>query len=204
MIRFIENEDLFPHIKEYDLVILTANIYNTIKHGFSRDVVINYPYVWEADLNSKYGDLEKLGTLKECSNANEPTFIIAYVCRGYPSIKHKGEKVDFLSYESLEKCLRLLNIRYKDKRIACPLLGCSRFDGNGDKTKVMDIINKSITNLDLDVYDFFQQTREEKLKETYLKEKILKETDRTAYYEAVKKRKEEAEIRYQKNGRVRY
>lgn len=204
MVNIVKDIDLFYCIDRYDVIVLSANIYNTINQGFARDVAINYPYVWDCDLNSKYGDLTKLGTLTECVKEGEPTFVIAYICRGYPRIKEKGQAVDYLSYEHLERCLRLLNIQYKNKKVACPLLGCSRFDGNGNKDKVLEIFNKTITNVNLDVYDFYQKTREEKLKDIYLYEQKIKELDRNAYYALVKKRKEEAEIRFKKNGRVRY
>lgn len=164
---------------------------------------MHYPYVREMNLNTKYGDISKMGTIIECENDNEPTFILAYICKGYPYHKN-GTLPDFLSYDSLEKCLKLINIKYKNKKIACPLIGCSRFDGNGDKNIVLDMMQKHLTNVDLYVYDYEQETRAEKLKKWYVEEKKLKDIDYEAYRQAVKKRKEEADKRYAKNGFARY
>mgnify|MGYP003315693030 CR=1 FL=1 len=44
--------------------------------------------------------------------------------------------------------------KYKGKTIACPLLGCSRFDGNGNREKVLEIINNTIKDVNLIIYDY--------------------------------------------------
>ena len=203
MVTVIKDIDLFKEIDKYDLFIVTTNTYCSMTHGFEREVAINYPYVRETNLNTKYGDISKLGSIIECSSENEPTFILSYIVRGYPYRK-KGILHDYLSYESLEKCLKLINVRYKGRTIACPMLGCSRFDGNGDKEKVLEIMNTTMTDVDLIVYDYFQTTREEKLKKIYEEEMAVKEKDYYAYYDMVKKRKAEAEERFKKNGHARY
>ena len=203
MITIIKDVDLFEEIKKYDYLIVTTNTYCSMTNGFEKQVSLNYPYVRDINLSTKYGDINKLGTIIECSKENEPTFILSFICKGYPK-KTKTELPDFLSYESLEKCLKLINARYKGKTIACPMIGCSRFDGNGDKEKVLEIINNTITDVNLIIYDYYQLTRGERLKEIYLKEMAVKEKDYQAYHEMVKKRKEEAEKRFLKNGHARY
>ena len=52
----------------------------------------------------------------------------------------------------------------KDKKIACPLLGCTPFDGNGNKDKVIDIISNTLIDVDITIYDYVQKTRAEKIK----------------------------------------
>jgi hypothetical protein len=88
--------------------------------------------------------------------------------------------------------------------IACPFLGSSRFDGNGDKDKILKIIENNSKNVNITIFDYEQKSRAEELKETREKELKLKEENADAYYEAVKKRKEEAEERYKNNGHARY
>lgn len=133
---------------------------------------------------------------------NQHLFYLLYV--KVIQIEKNGEIPEFLSYESLEKCLKLINVKYKGKTIACPLLGCSRFDGNGNKEKVLEIMNNTMTDVNLIVYDYQQLTRSEYLKKIYIKEQEVKKKDYYAYYNMVKKRKEEAEKRFQKNGYARY
>lgn len=203
MVTIIEDIDLSKEINKYELLIVTTDTYCSMTHGFEREVALNYPYVRNMNLSTKYGDVNKMGTILECSEENEPTFILCFICKGYPPRK-KGEIPDFLSYDSLEKCLKLINVKYKGKTIACPMMGCSRFDGNGNKEKVLEIMNNTMTDVDLIVYDYFQEKRDEKQVRIFKEEMEMKKKDYFAYYEMVKKRKEEAEERFKKNGHARY
>lgn len=202
MITVIQDEDIMTHILEYDVILIGTNVYCTLSQGVQREVALNYPYVRELNFKTKYGDESKMGNILECKAEDEPLIILLYICRGYPCKKVTGD--DYLSYDSLEKCLKLVNAKYKNKKIACPLLGCSRFDGNGDKEKVMEIFQKNTTNLNVTIYDYFQKSRNEKQIATRKKEMEVKAKDYQAYYEMVKKRKEEAEKRFLKNGYARY
>ena len=202
MITFIKDEDLFKHVNEYDVVLIGTNTYCSMGQGIQLKVMLNYPYVYEKNLETKYGDPDKMGTLLECTKEGEPTFCLCFITLGYnfrPDIIK-----DYLSYESLEKCLKLVNILYKGKRIAAPILGVSKFEGNGDKDKILEIFKSTITDVDLTLYDYYQKSRDEELVETLKNESAVKEVDRVMYYDMVRKRKKEAEERFKKNGHRRY
>lgn len=201
MINIIKDIDLFDNVKDYDIVLVGTNIYCNLSQGFQRKVMLNYPYVQEMNMLTKYADKKKLGTILECKNEGNPTFLLLYITEGNfrPDLKK-----DTLSYESLEKCIKLINILYKGMNIACPFLGSSRFDGNGDKDKILKIIENNSKNINITIFDYEQKSRAEELKETREKELRLKEENVDAYYEVVKKRKEKAEERYKNNGHARY
>lgn len=201
MIKIIKDIDLFDNVKDYDIVLVGTNIYCNLSQGFQRKVMLNYPYVQEMNMSTKYADKKKLGTILECKKEDNPTFLLLYITEGNfrPDLKK-----DTLSYESLEKCIKLINILYKGMNIACPFLGSSRFDGNGDKDKILKIIENNSKNVNITIFDYEQKSRAEELKETREKELKLKAENADAYYEAVKKRKEEAEERYKNNGHARY
>ena len=201
MIEVIKDVDLYEHVNEYDVVLLGTNIYMQMAHGIQLQVMLNYPYVYNKNLETKYGDESKLGTILECSNEGEPTFCLCFIVKG--NFRPDLYK-DYLLYDSLESCLRFVDIKYKGKRVACPLLGASRFDGNGDKEKIYEIFNKCITNVDLTIYDYEQKSRGEQLKAVYDKEMLAKERDYEEYHDMVAKRKAEAEERFKKNGHRRY
>ena len=200
--KIIKDIDLFEHVKEYDVVLIGTNTYCTMSQGIQLKVLLNYHYVYERNLETKYADPEKLGTILECSSEGEPTFCLCFITNSY-NFRPDLQK-DYLSYESLEKGLKLVNIRYKGKRVACTLMGNSRFDGNGDKDKILEIFKNSIKDVDLTVYDYFQKSRAEELKEIRMREMAVKAVDRKAYYEMVGKRKKEANERFKKNGHRRY
>jgi len=201
MITIIEDVDLYDDIDKYDIVLIGTNIYGNMSQGFQRKVMLNYPYVQELNMRTKYGDETKLGTIIECKNENMPTFVLLYINKGNfrPDLKK-----DYLSYESLEKCLKLINILYKGKRVASTIIGASKYDGNGDKDKILNIITENTSNLDLTLYDYVQLSRSDELKKIRLKELELKKNDLGAYYKAVKKRKAEANKRLKNNGHARY
>ena len=201
MIKIIKDIDLFDNVKDYDIVLVGTNIYCNLSQGFQRKVMLNYPYVQEMNMSTKYADKKKLGTILECKKEDNPTFLLLYITEGNfrPDLKK-----DTLSYESLEKCIKLINILYKGMNIACPFLGSSRFDGNGDKDKILKIIDSNSKNVNITIFDYEQKSRAEELKETREKELKLKAENADAYYEAVKKRKEKAEERYKNNGHARY
>ena len=202
MISIIKDEDIYNHFDEYDIILIGTNVYCTMSQGIQLKVMLNYPYVYEKNLETKYGDIDKLGTLLECSSKDEPTFCLCFITKGY-NFRPDLEK-DYLSYEALENALKLVNIKYKGKKIACPLLGSSRFDGNGDKEKIYTIFNEILKDVDVTVFDYFQKSRAEEMKEVRDKEEAIKKEDRKAYYEMVRKRKKEANERFKKNGHRRY
>ena len=202
MITIIKDVDLIDEIANYDIIIIGTNVYCTLSQGIQRDIALNYPYAREKNFTTKYGDINKLGTILECCANGEPTIVLAYIYRGYPYRRSMDE--DYLDYKALKKCLKKINNKYKGKTIATTILGCSRFDGNGSKDIVIDLLNSELTDVNAIVYDFYQKSRDEKQIETRKKELELKKKDYRLYYEAVKKRKLEAEERYKRNGFARY
>lgn len=201
MIKVIKDVDLYNHVGEFDVVLVGTNNYCMMSQGIQLNIMLNYPYVYNKNLETKYGDPEKLGTVLECTSEGEPTFCLCFICGG--NFRPDLQK-DYLSYESLEKCLKLVNILYKGKNVATTLLGASRFDGNGDKEKILEIFNNCITDVNLTIYDYYQKSRSEQLNEIRNKELEVREKDRKAYYEMVRKRKKEADERFKKNGHRRY
>jgi hypothetical protein len=201
MIKVIKDVDLYNHVGEFDVVLVGTNNYCMMSQGIQLNIMLNYPYVYDKNLETKYGDPEKLGTVLECASEGEPTFCLCFICGG--NFRPDLQK-DYLSYESLEKCLKLVNILYKGKNVATTILGASRFDGNGDKEKILEIFNNCITDVNLTIYDYYQKSRSEQLNEVRNKELAVREKDRKAYYEMVRKRKKEADERFKKNGHRRY
>lgn len=201
MINIIKDIDLFDHVNDYDVTLVGTNINCLLTQGLQRKIMLNYPYVQEMNMKTKYGDISKLGTLLECKSDIEPNFTLLFICKGnYRPDLNK----EYLSYDSLEKCLSIVDKLYKGKNVAAPMLGTSRFDGNGDKDKVLEIFQRTIKNVNLTIYDYFQKSREEELKEIRKKEIEVKNTDYQKYREMVRERKEKADIRRKKNGHAAY
>lgn len=201
MINFIKDIDLIDHVSEYDKILVGTNIYCMMTQGFQRKIMLNYPYVMDRNLETKYGDASKMGSILECQNDGEPTFTLMFICKGNfrPDLSS-----DFLSYESLEKCLKIADKLYSGMKIATTLLGSSRFDGNGDREKILDIFNKSVKKMNLTIYDYEQKSRDEELLGILKDEMKVKKEDYQKFVEMVKERKRKAEIRKKKNGHAGY
>lgn len=201
MVNIIKDVDLFEHVDEYEAVLIGTGTYCTMSQGIQLKVMLNYPYVYNKNLETKYGDPDKLGTIVQCEQEKSPRFCLCFIYEGNfrPDIKK-----DFLSYESLEKCLSLVNILYKGKNIATTLLGASRFDGNGNREKIIEIFERTLTDVNVTIYDYFQKSRAEEMKEVRDNELAVKKVDREAYYQMVAERKRKADERFRKNGHRRY
>ena len=68
----------------------------------------------------------------------------------------------------------------------------------------MEIFERTLKDVNITVYDYFQKSRAEELKEIREKELAVKEVDREAYYQMVAERKKKANERFRKNGHRRY
>lgn len=203
MITWVKDKDLYDDVSLFDIVLVGTNLYCTMSHGLQLQVMLNYPYVYNANLGTKYGDREKIGTILECAAVNEPTFCLCFITEGY-NFRPDLQK-DFLDYEALAKCLKLVSIKYEGKKIGTPLLGISPFEGNGDRDKIISIFEENLKNVDAYVYDYHQKSRAEMIKEFYVAEKAVRNSnDYKTYYKMVAERKRKADERFRKNGHRRY
>ena len=75
MITVIKDVDIMQDISKYDTILIGTNVYCSMYQGVQRDIILNYPYVREKNLQTKYGDVAKLGTILECSEENENYFL---------------------------------------------------------------------------------------------------------------------------------
>lgn len=192
MIEIIK-EDLINQTDNYDVILVGTNIYGKLTNGFQLDMKMKYPDIHVANLETKYGDINKLGTFITIDSYNKPTICLLYINKGYnfrPDLTP-----DYLSYDALEKCLYRINIEFKGKNIASTFIGASRFDGNGDKDKILPILEKNSSNINLTLYDYHQESYPEKLlamtkriMDAKTEGKITKDT--TLYYQLVREAKE--------------
>ena len=167
MINVIEGVDLIDHIGEYDVILVGANLYGTMNGGFPFDVKRRFPYVHETNIAAPYGDRNRLGTILTTKEDNGPTFCLCYIVE-------RVSKTTEVSYESLEKCLKLVKALFKGKKIATTLLGASRFDGNGEKERILNLFKSIMSNEDVTIYDFEQDSIYRKWRKAYIKGALIK------------------------------
>ena len=168
MLKLIKNRDAIWETDKYDVVLVGTSIYCMLSNGFQSKLRLKYPYIEEINNSTNYGDLRKLG--KRMTIQGKPIISLMYIAK-YPNSRR-----EFIDYDALEHALSTANAEFRGKKVLTTMLGCSKFDGNGDKDKVLEIINRTANNLELDVYDYLQL---EKRKEIALHFKKIKEFETT-------------------------
>lgn len=157
MINVIKDTDAIFHTDEYDVVLVGTSIYNMLSNGFQAKMRLKYPKIEEANNSTGYADLRKLGkriTVDEL----KPVISLMYIC------KWPQKSTVSVDYDAIENCLATADVEFRGKKVMLVLPGCSPFDGNGDKERVMDIINNTVKRMNLDVYDYIQLNKKDEYK----------------------------------------
>ena len=85
---------------------------------------------------------------------HEPIFCIGYIHKG-------GYRKDlnpvYLDYKALEDVLILIDNNFENKHIATSFIGCSSFDGNGEREKVLEFFSRLSDKNEYFIYDYEQR-----------------------------------------------
>ncbi len=182
MIIYKENSQIINNIftENYDVILFSMGINNTMNKGFPYELSVNFPEIKYNENKQPYCDKRKLGTIYK-HHINGKIFCSCYVhCGGY----HKNENNEFIEYDKLIECLKKVNEDFKGKKIATYYIGCSEYDGNGDRNKVEDLIKKYLN--DCEVYLYINNPLDIKLEifkkiAELRKEKLEKKIDNEIY-----------------------
>ena len=200
-IKIIKDVDLVDHMEEYDVVLVGTNTYCSMGCGFQHSVLLHHYKVQEANLTTKYGDIRKLGTILPVEDEGI-LFILCYIVKGM-NFRPDLEK-DTLNYIALRSCLNECKTYCEGKKVATTILGCSRFDGNGDKETVLGILN-GMVEYDLTLYDYEQKSPgEEYWRQIREERKIKNEEDRLLGGDMARERRRRAAELKKKNGHTGY
>lgn len=151
-INVIHDKPLIEDVFNYDVIVLGTGIHNALGNGFQYDIKINFPQVETAIKKTPYADPRKLGTV---TVVNEKLiFCVGFIHKGG---YRKDLNPDYLDYESLRKVLFLIDENFENKRIACPLIGCSKYDGNGDENAVLTLFKTLSDRNEYFIYDYEQR-----------------------------------------------
>lgn len=154
MVTVIKNKELIYDVFDYDVILIGTSINNALGNGFQYQIKKAFPEVDNANKNTPYGDIRKLGTVQVINTS--PIFCLLYINKGRyrPDINPV-----FLDYNALENCIKLINNNFKGKKIASTIIGKSIYEGDGDYETIMKIIEDNSKDIDLYLYDFEQQDR---------------------------------------------
>jgi hypothetical protein len=189
-INFIHDKPLIEDVFQYDIILFGTGIHNALGNGFQYDVKINFPFVEEAIKKTPYADTRKLGTVEVINGS--PIYCVGYIHRGG---YRKDITPDYLNYDALKDVLFLVNHNFICKRIGLPLIGCSKFDGNGDKEKVIEMLNElsDENNNEYFIYDYEQRDYREVNNEKWAN--IINQVGKIPYDELRKMKDEFIKVR---------
>lgn len=121
---------------DFDVIIQGCNCQNTMGSGIAKEIRSRYPQAYEADLMTKKGDRNKLGTY---SVANTLDFLIINCYTQY-DYNRNGSRIDHFEYDAFQKILNILVDRYGHLRFGMPMI-CMGLAG-GDPEIIMGLIEK--------------------------------------------------------------
>lgn len=151
-INLIHDKYLIEEIFDYDVIIVGTGIHNALGNGFQHDIKINFPIVEETVKKTPYADVRKLGTVTVVNT--KPIFCVGFIHQGG---YRKDLTPDYLKYDALENVLSLIDDNFEGKRIATTLIGSSKFDGNGDKNKIIELFERLSDKNQYFIYDYEQR-----------------------------------------------
>lgn len=157
---FIKDREPIYETEQYDVVLVGVSTHNLLNGNYQVKIGVKYPIVEKIYDMTPYADLRKLGKRLTFENLGEgkPIISLMFMCR---SVREKGSYID---YEALEKCLTTANAEFKGKRIMTTIIGSTKFDGDGDRNKCLEIMEKCLTDVEVYVYDYEQISIKEEIK----------------------------------------
>lgn len=155
MVNIIK-KSLIENIFSYENILVGIGTNNSFSGGFAYDIGLNFPRIKRmANDSSNYLDRRLLGTTLMVATSGTPLICLCYVHNGG---YRKGKNGEYLDYDALEGCIEKLSGVFKKGKVASPVIGASKYDGNGDKERILEIYRKYFVDTDIDVYDYEQET----------------------------------------------
>ena len=180
--KVIKDIDPINITDDYDVILVGTSIYCMMPNGFQSKIRFKYPEIEEANDSSPYGDQRKLG--KRLTLYGSPIISLLYITK-YPNYNR-----DYLDYDALRNCLLTATAEFRGKKVMATVIGASLYDGNGDKERILQIMEECTKGLDLDVFDYHQMSRQDEMKLWRRKIYRVKLTDKEKYRTLRNKREE--------------
>lgn len=143
------NGNIIKAIKsgQYDVVVHGCNCFCTMGAGLAKNIRRNFPEAYEADLKTKKGDANKLGTYTYAVIDNGTVIINAYI-----QFKYGTKYGPAINYEAMVDCFKKINRNFKGKKIALPYIGAGL--AGGDWNKIKNFINLYLRDCDVTIIKF--------------------------------------------------
>lgn len=148
-ITIVKDKEPIYDVENFDVILVGVSTHNRLFGSFLRKLTIKYPLLEKVYYSTPYGDKRKLGKRITIDDM-KPIVSLMFIC----TVPSRSE--NFINYEALERCLKTANVEFKGKRVVMTVIGSSKFDGNGDKEKCLNLIKENTKDMDVTIYDYNQ------------------------------------------------
>lgn len=128
-----------------DVLVHGCNCFNNMGAGIAKQIRIEIPEAYQADLRTKKGSPAKLGTYSQATRG-ELTVVNAYTQFYY------GRQRMHADYVAIRKVMTQVNRDFKGQRIGLPLIGAGL--AGGDWKVIEQILKETLTDVDVVIYEF--------------------------------------------------
>lgn len=128
---------------EFDVILHGSNCHHTMGSGIAKQIKFEVPEAFAVDLETPYGDINKLGTI---SYTKKHSFTVVNC---YSQFRYGRNIQVYADYDAIERALTEVKKIFPSKRIGMPLIGAGLAGGDWNVIKV--IIEKVFCDPDDDV-----------------------------------------------------
>ncbi|NNE66440.1 MAG: phosphatase [Pyrinomonadaceae bacterium] len=127
----------------FDVIVHGCNCFCTMGAGIAAVIKARFPEAFEADLNTKKGDHDKLGTISSARVKRDGLDL--RIVNAYSQYRYSGGGV-LVDYEAIRAAFATIAAEFPDSRIGYPLIGAGL--AGGDWNVISKIIDAELESLD--------------------------------------------------------
>ena len=134
---------------DFDVVIHGCNCFNTMGAGIAKSIREAYPQAYIADLNTKKGDMSKLGSFTS-TDVVSPSGYKFKIINAYTQFNYSRDSDNF-SYDTFPDLLSKIKKEFGHLRIGMPLIGCNL--AGGDEFRILNMIKDGFSDVDYKIVE---------------------------------------------------
>ncbi|MCA9912039.1 MAG: phosphatase [Anaerolineae bacterium] len=129
---------------EFDVIVHGCNCMHIMGAGIAREIRYTFPEAYEADLATRKGDLEKLGTFSS-AQSHFPEGSQLTVVNAYTQFA-PGGRMPAVDYAAVERVFQSIGAAFPTSRIGYPMIGAGL--AGGDWNIISKIIDSALEGMD--------------------------------------------------------
>lgn len=134
---------------EFDLIVHGCNCFCTMGAGIAKGIKLQFPEAYAADLNTKYGDKDKLGTISWAKAKSYKGELI--VVNAYTQFNFQGPP-PLADYDAIRLAFAKIKDQFPGLRIGYPAIGAGL--AGGDWQIISQIIEEELAGEDHTFVEF--------------------------------------------------